>query len=75
MMSVIETQYSNEDVIIVAPDSYNLSILQAAVKGSDLRNHMAYAFQPGEARFLELGTQMRDDSPISFRCERPPACS
>ena len=28
MMSVLETQFSGEDVIIIAPDSDNLSILQ-----------------------------------------------
>lgn len=28
MMSVIETQFSGEDIIIISPDSDNLSILQ-----------------------------------------------
>ena len=31
MMSVLETQFFNEDVIIVAPDSDNLSILQVSI--------------------------------------------
>jgi len=37
MMSVIETQYSGDAVIVVSPDSDNLSILQAALMGLDLR--------------------------------------
>lgn len=37
MMSVIETQYNGDSVIVVSPDSDNLSILQAALTGLDLR--------------------------------------
>ena len=37
LMSVLETQYFADNIIIVAPDSDNLSILQAALTGTDLR--------------------------------------
>lgn len=37
LMSILETQYSEETVIIVSPDSDNLSILQAGLVGLDLR--------------------------------------
>ena len=37
LMSILETQYSGETVIIVSPDSDNLTILQAGLIGLDLR--------------------------------------
>ena len=37
LMSVLETQYSGETVVIIAPDSDNLSVLEAALLGKDLR--------------------------------------
>ncbi|KAK6924867.1 Histidine phosphatase superfamily, clade-1 [Dillenia turbinata] len=37
LMSIIETQYSGDTVIIVSPDSDNLTILQAGLVGLDLR--------------------------------------
>lgn len=37
LMSILETQYSEDTVIIVSPDSDNLSILQAGLIGLDLR--------------------------------------
>lgn len=37
LMSVLETQYSGETVIIVSPDSDNLTVLQAGIIGLDLR--------------------------------------
>ena len=39
IMSITETQWSNSSVIIISPDSDCLSVLQAAVLGTDLRNH------------------------------------
>jgi hypothetical protein len=32
-------------VVVIAPDSELLSVLQAAVLGVDVRQHAAYAFQ------------------------------
>lgn len=37
LMSILETQYSEDTVIIVSPDSDNLTILQAGIIGLDLR--------------------------------------
>lgn len=37
LMSILETQYSGDTVIIVSPDSDNLSVLQAGIIGLDLR--------------------------------------
>lgn len=37
LMSILETQYSGETVVIVSPDSDNLSILQAGLIGLDLQ--------------------------------------
>lgn len=37
LMSILETQYSDETVIIVSPDSDNLTVLQAGLVGLDLR--------------------------------------
>nr|KJB39196.1 hypothetical protein B456_007G001900 [Gossypium raimondii] len=37
LMSILETQYSEDTVIIVSPDSDNLTILQAGLVGLDLR--------------------------------------
>ncbi|CAM6098572.1 unnamed protein product [Calypogeia fissa] len=50
LMSILETQYFGDTVIIVSPDSDNLSILQAALTGQDLRRHSTLAFAPGEVR-------------------------
>ena len=37
LMSILETQYSEDTIIIVSPDSDNLTILQAGLTGLDLR--------------------------------------
>ncbi|MCO5606937.1 hypothetical protein L7F22_061128 [Adiantum nelumboides] len=54
LMSILETQYLGENIIIVAPDSDNLSVLQAALTGLDLRRHSSLAFIPGEVRYVDL---------------------
>lgn len=46
-LSVMETQYSEELVVIIAPDSTVLSVLQAALLGIDLRNHWQLSFRYG----------------------------
>lgn len=40
MMSIIETQYSGQAIVVVSPDSDNLSILQAALLGMDLKRYV-----------------------------------
>lgn len=39
VLSITETQYNEETIVFVAPDSTVLSVLQAAILGFDLRDH------------------------------------
>lgn len=50
LISKLETQYFAEDIIIIAPDSDNLSIWQAAVTGRSLTEHPQLHFDVGEVR-------------------------
>ena len=74
LLSVTETQYSGEDVVLISPDSENLSILQAAVLGADLRRHERFAFASGEVRELMLSDVEYDSAPRSLPCPNPPSC-
>ncbi|KAF6257018.1 hypothetical protein COO60DRAFT_1461380 [Scenedesmus sp. NREL 46B-D3] len=74
LLSICETQYTGEDVVVVAPDSDTLSILQAAVLGVDLRRHRELKFRPGEVRVLLLSDKPFDAAPMTLPCPRPPAC-
>ncbi|KAF5476819.1 hypothetical protein F2P56_003515 [Juglans regia] len=56
LMSILETQYSGDTVIIVSPDSDNLTILQAGLVGLDLRRHRDLSFAPGEVRFVDASS-------------------
>lgn len=40
LMSILETQYAGDTIIIVSPDSDNLTVLQAGLIGLDLRRFM-----------------------------------
>lgn len=40
LMSILETQYSGDTVVIVSPDSDNLSVLQAGLIGLELRRQV-----------------------------------
>lgn len=73
-ISVTEQQYTGQDVLLIAPDSDVLSVLQAAVLGTDLRQHARYSFRPGQARLLQLSAEAPDDSPRTLACTRPPNC-
>lgn len=50
LISKIETQYNTENIVIVAPDSDNLSVWQAAVTGRSLTEHPLMHFDIGEIR-------------------------
>lgn len=52
LLSKLETQYFNENIVIISPDSDVLSILQAALLGEDLRQHHKFEFTPGEVRHV-----------------------
>lgn len=62
LMSILETQYFGDTIVIVSPDSDNLSVLQAGLIGLDLRRHIELAFAPGEVRLVD---------PLSIPIPRP----
>lgn len=74
VMSICETQWTGNNVIIVSPDSDNLSILQAGVLGIDLRRHHDFAFAPGEVRTLQTADEPVAPVSRSFSCRNPPRC-
>lgn len=56
-------------------DSDNLSVLQAAAMGADLRKHRQFAFAPGEARALQLAAELpAENKSARFSCPHPPTC-
>lgn len=77
LMSILETQYSEETVIIVSPDSDNLTILQAGLVGLDLRRHSELSFGPGEIRFVDASSIPTYKQPASaiYKCLNPPSCT
>lgn len=77
LMSILETQYSEDTVIIVSPDSDNLSILQAGLIGLDLRRHRELSFAPGEVRFVDTSSIPTYKQPASavYKCLNPPNCN
>ncbi|EIE23955.1 hypothetical protein COCSUDRAFT_14784 [Coccomyxa subellipsoidea C-169] len=74
VLSVMETQYSGANVIVVSPDSDNLSVLQAALLGLDLRRHGDLAMRPGEVRAVELAAEAPAYYSGKVTCARPPNC-
>ncbi|KAJ6294042.1 hypothetical protein OIU76_022174 [Salix suchowensis] len=77
LMSILETQYSEETIIIVSPDSDNLTILQAGLVGLDLRRHRDLSFAPGEVRFVDISSIPTYKQPASaiYKCRNPPICT
>lgn len=77
LMSILETQYSEDTVIIVSPDSDNLTILQAGLVGLDLRRHNELSFEPGEVRFFDPSSIPTYKQPASalYKCLNPPSCT
>ncbi|VAH62271.1 unnamed protein product [Triticum turgidum subsp. durum] len=68
LMSILETQYSGDTVVIVSPDSDNLSILQAGLIGLDLRRHDSLFFQLGEVRAVDPASIPEYKQPASKTC-------
>ncbi|KAE9610068.1 hypothetical protein Lal_00006864 [Lupinus albus] len=77
LMSILETQYSGDTVVIVSPDSDNLTILQAGLIGLDLRRHRELSFAPGEVRFVDTNDIPIYKQPPSavYKCFNPPICN
>ncbi|KAK1280180.1 hypothetical protein QJS04_geneDACA002854 [Acorus gramineus] len=76
LMSVIETQYSGDTIVIISPDSDNLTILQAGLIGLDLRRHRELSFRPGEVRYVDASSIPKYKQPASavYKCTNPPSC-
>jgi len=53
VMQIIETQYSDLDIAVVAPDSDTLSTLHCSLEGAPLVNAHDFHFSPGEVRLLD----------------------
>ncbi|XP_028781741.1 uncharacterized protein LOC114737907 [Neltuma alba] len=77
LMSILETQYSGDTVVIVSPDSDNLTVLQAGLIGLDLRRHRDLSFAPGEVRFVDIKSIPTYKQPASavYKCLNPPNCN
>ncbi len=67
-------QYSGASVIIISPDSDNLSVLQAALLGFDLRKHAQLGLRPGEVRAVQLASEEPALYSGKVVCARPPNC-
>lgn len=50
LMSVLETQYSGDDILLVFPDGTSPALLSCLIAGVDLRDVHAFNFEPGEVR-------------------------
>ncbi|KAL1203925.1 hypothetical protein V5N11_011769 [Cardamine amara subsp. amara] len=76
LMSILETQYSEDTIVIVSPDSDNLSVLQAGIQGLDLRRHSELYYGPGEVRLLDANSIPVYKQPASavYKCTNPPNC-
>uniref|UniRef100_A0A7I4B4G4 Phosphoglycerate mutase-like protein n=1 Tax=Physcomitrium patens TaxID=3218 RepID=A0A7I4B4G4_PHYPA len=77
LMSILETQYFNETIVIVAPDSDNLSVLEAGLTGLDLRRHRQLAYTPGEVRYVDANRLPAPRQAVSgyVKCTaKPPNC-
>lgn len=77
LMSILETQYSGDTVVIVSPDSDNLTVLQAGLVGLDLRRHSDLFFGPGEVRLVDPNSIPEYKLPASaiYKCTNPPSCN
>ncbi|KAL6006964.1 hypothetical protein ACLOJK_032460 [Asimina triloba] len=77
LMSILETQYFGDTVIIVSPDSDNLTVLQAGLIGLDLRRHRDLSFSPGEVRLVNAKSIPIYKQPASaiYKCLNPPNCN
>ena len=74
VMSICETQWSGANIVLISPDSDNLSVLQAGILGIDLRQHHKFAFAPGEVRPLVTADEPHENLSKSFTCQNPPKC-
>lgn len=50
LLSKLETQYSGQQIVIVASDTYPLSVLECAMRGEPAERYEHYVYAPGEVR-------------------------
>eukprot|EP00984_Skeletonema_dohrnii_P004593 scaffold1624_cov114-Skeletonema_dohrnii-CCMP3373.AAC.1 len=50
LMSVLETQYSGDEILLVFPDGTSPALLSCLIAGVDLEDVHAFNFEPGEVR-------------------------
>lgn len=69
LLSKLETQYFGERIVLIAPGSDPLTVLQCALMDKDLHEHQAFHFAPGEIRRV----QEKYKDPISGQGSKPVA--
>ena len=74
MLSVMETQYRGANIVVISPDSENLSVLQTVILGEADATHWQRGFRPGECRRLELSTTPVERKNLIIDCPKPPNC-
>lgn len=57
-LQIMETQYQDLDIAIVAPDAETLSTLHCSLEGQPLVNAHSFHFSPGEVRLLDYRTRI-----------------
>lgn len=50
LLSKLETQYNGDTIVVVAPDSDLLSVLECALRNEPLSEHAKFEYAPGEVR-------------------------
>jgi broad specificity phosphatase PhoE len=63
LMSKLETQYFGDDIVIIAPDSDLLSVLECALVNEPLTNHRKFSYNPGEIRKISPVIVPRNSAP------------
>lgn len=53
LMSKLETQYNGETIVVIAPDSDLLSVLECALRNEPLTQHAKFEYSPGELRKVD----------------------
>lgn len=64
LLSKLETQYLGESIVVIAPDSDLLSILECALMDEPLSQHRKFAFKPGDVRRVSSVVVSADGTPI-----------
>lgn len=52
LLAKLETQYFGEEIVVIAPDSDTLTVLEAALSNRPLTEHRSLKYAPGELRHI-----------------------